>query len=66
MNLKWNLLQNTFFSFICQKIFFSGKLLYFMIMFTKRNVGARIAMPIKGNVHLLFRNVQTHDSTVFR
>lgn len=54
-----------FFIYLSENIF-SRKLLYFMIMFTKRNVGVRIAMPIKGNVHLLFRNVQTHDTTVFR
>lgn len=30
-----------------------GKYSYLIITFTKRKVGAHIAMPIKGNVHLL-------------
>lgn len=38
---------------------------YLIIVFTKRKVGAHIAMPIKGNVHLLFHNAKTHDIKTF-
>lgn len=30
---------------------------YLIVMFTKRKQGAHIALPIKGNVHLLFHNI---------
>lgn len=43
---------------VCQKMLSLQKLLYLFIVFTKRKVGAHIAMPIKGNVHLLFLNSQ--------
>lgn len=38
---------------------------YLIIVCTKRKVGAHIAMPIKGNVHLLFHNTKTHDIIAF-
>lgn len=57
MNLKVNLYDDTDYLVICQEISSSGIFLYLIIVFTKRKVGAYIAMPIKGNVHLLFHNV---------
>lgn len=58
MNLKLNLHEDNVFRVIrlniCLQIFWC----LIIIMFTKRKVGALLAMPIKGNVHLLFHNVQ--------
>lgn len=57
MNLRLNLYHNINYLVICQDISSSGVFSYLIIVFTKRKVGAYIAMPLKGNVHLLFHNV---------
>lgn len=44
---------NTVFSTARRDLLTLGKCSYLIITFTKRKVGAHIAMPIKGNVHLL-------------
>lgn len=54
MDLK---LKLQIFSFICQEMLYFGIFSYLIIVFTKRKIGADIALPIKGNVHLLFHNV---------
>jgi len=67
MNLKLNLYEDTVFRVIrlniCLQTFWC---LIVIIMFTKRKVGAHIAMPIKGNVHLLFHNVQNSQYLLSR
>lgn len=59
MNLKFKLIKNLAFLVIYQEMFSLGKFSYLIIVFTKRKVGTytHIAMPINGNVHLLFHNV---------
>lgn len=58
MDLKNILLENIVISVSSLEMLPSRKLSYLIIVyFTKRKLGAHIAMPIKGNVHLLFHNV---------
>lgn len=57
MDLKVILYEDEFFSVIRKELLSFGKFPYLIIIFTKRKVGACIAMPIKGNVHLLFHNI---------
>jgi len=45
------------FSFIYYEMLSLGTFSYLIMVFTKRKVGAHIALPIKGNVHLLFHSV---------
>lgn len=60
MNLKLSLHEYTDFPVSCLNIRLQTLwyLIIIAIMFTKRKVGAYIAMSIKGNVHLLFHNFQ--------
>lgn len=53
MNLKIKSFGNLYFSVNGRKTSMK-EWLHIIIIHTKRRVGAYIAMPIKGNVHLLF------------
>lgn len=57
MDLKVTLLNGLIFSVNCNEILYFGKFSYLIMVFTKRKVGACIAMPLKGNVHLLFHTI---------
>jgi len=48
-----HLYKNTDFLITRRDLLTLGKYSYLIIAFTKRKVGAHLAMPIKGNVHLL-------------
>lgn len=68
MDLQIKILKVLGFSNYRPTILCYGKLSYLTIVFTERKVGAHLAMPIKGNVHLLFHYVQNprHESVMSR